>query len=225
MDSHTFDFINMHFAQRLLPLILTNSSELDTSDPITQVLSTQIQQHTKDNKITLKQKDTFIVITKEKLTMLGDISLNTPNDIEILSPDIKKDGWHFLSSYLIDHYDMKTPIVIINQSKADKNETFKYSCGNIVSICGQLNLRVNVKTCKQIAPILKNAQMKPAIFNQLCMLQNKREFSGLTEAEDKQYAKILSKHPSIESIVKGGLLPLYKSAEMTVINFYLREGK
>jgi hypothetical protein len=224
MDTQTYNFINENLVKRLLPLVVSNADEID--NPLNVLLSTAIQQQTKDNKITLKQKDTFFIVTKEKVILLGDIALPDQNNIEFLRPDVKRDGWHFLSSYLIDSYDMTNPIVIINQSKAEKTHSFELSQGSIVSIRGQVDMRVNLNICKRCAPLLKASEISPPNFNLLCKLVTNEEFDAqeASSADIKKRDALFKKYPVAGTIAAASMLPRFGSDEMALVNYYLREG-
>jgi hypothetical protein len=238
MDINTEGFINANLCDKLFPFIVEHESD---ATGVSSFFSTGIQQETKDNKITLKQKDTFFIIKESGSIVLGDIALPkkaimqgaqslklSDQNITILPPSIKKDGWHLLSSFLIDDYDLKEPVALINQSKADKCDMFTISCGSIVSISGQLNVRVNVNVCRDAAIVAKEAGVKSAEFSYLCRLKNKFDF----EVSDKKRAliesnmkKLFKKYPVLESLSLANKLPLGESPEMLLISWYLREGK
>ena len=224
MDAQTSAFINEYLVKRLLPLVVSNPDEIDR--PLDALLSTGIPQQTKANNITLKQKDTFFIVTQEKVILLGDIALPNQNNIEFLRPDVKRDGWHFLSSYLIDIYDMKTPILVINQSKAERTHSFELSQGSIVSIKGQIDMRINLNICKQCAPILKACEISPPNFNLLCKLVTNSDYDQeeATPGDIKKRDTLFKKYPAAETLAKSAMLPRFGSDEMTLVNYYLREG-
>lgn len=238
MDVRTEQFINENLCSKLLPFIVEDE---DTVNGVNAFFSTGIQQETKDNKITLKQKDTFFIVKSSGTIVLGDISLPkeaiapgakkvklSKQNVTILPPSVKKDGWHLFASFLIDDYDMKEPVALINQSKADKCDMFTLSCGSVVTISGQLNIRVNIQACRDVAIIAKEAGMKSAEFSNLCRQKNKFDFEisdkskKLIEANMK---KLFKKYPTLEALSLANKLPLGESPEMLLISWYLREGK
>jgi len=223
MNLATKTFIHENLSSKLLPLLDITLGE--NVCPVSVMLSTKVNMHTKDSKCTFKQKDTFFIIQEGKSIVLGDIKLPKVKGVNVLDPSIKRDGWHLIAQFLIDDYDMNSPLVVINQSKAEKTNDFKLSNGSVVHINGQINLRVNIRQCKNIAPILKASGIKGSQFNQLCKLAFLQASREKSEKHKKQLDTLIEKYPAIEAIVYADLLPIYFSDEMTLINFYLREGK
>ena len=221
MDAKTKKFIYENLIKHLEPHINADFS----IDPVNAFLSTPIQQFTKNNAITLKQKDTFFIVQKNKSIVLGDISLPQVPNVNVLTPDLKKDGNHLIASFLIDDYDMESDVVIIIQSKANKTDTFKLCKGSVVWITGQKPMRVNVRQCKAIAPSLKSSGINSTSFNQIIKLHNERQFDDISDAKINQIEKITNKYPVLISLMKLKLLPLFGSPEAIITNLYLRDGK
>jgi len=199
-----------------------------------------IPQETKQNKITLKQKDSFFIIKESGSIILGDLGLPasvvidsktlylTDSGVTVMPPSIKKDGWHLLAQFLIDNYDMQERLVLINQSKADKSELFAFSQGTVVTLCGQLNLRINVRICKKIAIPLKDSGVVSTVFTNCCRLAHELSQLTLKKEQDvvlKKLEKLYKKHPVLKKFLDEGLLPIPFSDEIQVISWYLREGK
>ncbi|GGB53539.1 hypothetical protein GCM10011607_12620 [Shewanella inventionis] len=194
-------------------------------DPVNEFLSTPVPQFTKNNAITLKQKDTFFIIQKGRSIVLGDILLPEVPNVRVLTPDVKKDGHHLLASFLVDDYDMESEVVLIVQSKANKTESFKISKGTVVWITGQNPMRVNVRQCKEIGPSLKSSGISSSNFNQFLSLNNEKQFEIISEANLKRMVKLTSNYPVLLSLNELKLLPLPGSPEAIITNLYLREGK
>jgi len=221
MDKNTEQFIYQHLIRHLEPFIDGDFSV----DPVNVFLSTQIKQFTKDNAITLKQKDTFFIIQKDNSIVLGDISLPKVPFVTVLTPNQKKDGHHLIASFLVDDYDMKSEVVIIVQSKANKTETFKISNGTVVWITGQNSMRVNVRKCKEVAPAIKSTGMTGVEFNLAIKCIKEKQFDDLSPINEKKLDNLKLKYPMLGALEDLNRLPLPGTPEATIINLYLREGK
>lgn len=141
---------------------------------------------TKDMSISIKQKDTFLIIDDSNSKMLGDIKLPAIKDLKIVTPDISSDGKRMMACYLIDDYDMRSMLALIIQSKADRTETFMLSQGSFVNLCGHINWRINVSHLKKIAPALKAGEVSGKNFNLACYLVSELAFMADCDKKTKK---------------------------------------
>lgn len=215
------DFIEKNMANEVLRHLPAH----DASERNAEILfSAKIfPQKSKEGVLTLKQKDSIFVISDGKSYLWGDVDLPEMNGVTVLTSENMKFR-DLIAKYLIEEYDMKSKLLLIWQSKADKSDTFALSQGSIIKLCGNENWRIDVQFLKKSAPELKRLGVARADFYELCRLIQFIQFATDVKEHDKAAAKkdkLFKKYPKLDASVESGLIPLLDSPEMNIIGWYL----
>ena len=223
INTETANFIAKHLTDDLF-----SELGIETKASAELFFSHRFEQFSKPNLITMKQKDSFVIISKNKSYLLCDLKMPNLKKLTTYNPTVKTDGRHLIARYLIEEYDMKEQIVIVVQSKADKSDSFVLSQGSYISIAGAENMRINVRKCKNIAIKLKESKVSSSDFSAACRLKSlieTGESHEQIESHTKLLNKLIKKHQLIGAFIENDQLPIGNSDEMTMVSWYLREGK
>lgn len=205
---------------------ITNEAHVASGTSTDLYLKTSFPRSKKEGNLTLAQLDSGFIVKESGSKLLGDISLSNVKNVSITPYTEMSDPLKFIASFLVDEYNMKDPIVIAVQSKADKRHTFEISQGTYVKICGAFDWRINVRKLQGICPKIKKAGIKPSDFYAACRFKTSIPFIENEEKHLKAYArlqKLLKKNPLLEELYNGDKLPIYESPEMKVAGWYLRK--
>lgn len=180
----------------------------------------------KEGNLTLAQLDSGFIAKENGSKILADTNITDVKGVDITPYTEMSDPHKFMARFLVDEYNMKDPVVLVIQSKADKRHTFEISQGTYVKICGAFDWRINVRKLKDICPTLKESGIKSADFYAVCRLKSNLPF---VDDEDKhlrsytQLKKLLKKSALLEQLYNEDKLPMYESPDMKVIGWYLRK--
>ena len=191
----------------------------------------QVPTADESQKMTIKQKDTLLIISPKQTIVLGDVSskIFTNSKIKVIEPKaLKKDHdktWrNTLAEYLLfDHSEWNEPALVIFQSKAEKSSTFEISYSpNFVKLCGQFEERMNVKRLQAAYEIIKDIPTKK--WQELLALRERETFDTLSETTLKKLAKLKESYPILCFSETDLVMPLRGSNEFYFLGWAQKRG-
>ncbi|KZX81167.1 hypothetical protein A3715_36130 [Oleiphilus sp. HI0009] len=185
---------------------------------------TPLPMHSKNKSVTIKQKDTLLIVSERKAIIQGDINasvFSNSSHIDLITRDeLESRGMKSWRNVLFEYllFDHIEPAVIIFQSKADKSDTFCISHSpHFANICGQINERVNLHRARKSYQLLKD--ITSAKWIAALQLKEESYFKDLSDNKKKLFGNAKNKYPQLFTSEADLILPLPRSFEQSVVSY------
>jgi hypothetical protein len=166
--------------------------------------------------MTIKQKDTLLIISPHKTIVVGDISSRvflsehvTAHDPAKLKVEQAKNWRHIISEFvLFDYKEFKSTALVIQQSRADRSSTFKISHSpDYIYLCGIYDERINVHSLNKAYEIVKDIPKDN--WQEALKLKQRAITAKPSAANLKKLNKFKNEYPELFDNKSDEVMPLH----------------